>query len=114
VYLDDVIIMSPTFECHLRDLQDVFDKLREYNLTANKEKCNFGCSKVKYLGHYITAEELQLDPEEISAIVKMPPPRNIKYLLSFIQMCSWYRRFIPRFAQVTEPLTRLTKKNMVW
>lgn len=113
-YLDDLIVMSATFEDHLKDLQEVFTKLKKYNLIANREKCKFCCQKVKYLGHYITADGLQPDPDKISAIMDMPPPRNIKHLLSFIQMCSWYRRFIPGFAKVAEPLTRLTKKNATW
>lgn len=114
VYLDDLIVMSPTFDDHVKDLQDVFNKLKEFNLTANREKCHFCCQKVKYLGHYITADGLQPDPDKVSAILDMLPPRNLKHLLSFVQMCSWYRRFIPNFASVAEPLTRLTKKNATW
>ncbi|KAI8436675.1 hypothetical protein MSG28_010163 [Choristoneura fumiferana] len=114
IYLDDLIVMSATFEDHLRDLQDVFTKLREFNLTANREKCNFCCTRIKYLGHYITPDGLQLDPGKVSAILATPPPRNLKHLLTFVQMCSWYRRFIPGFAKVAEPLTRLTKKNATW
>ncbi|XP_073962916.1 uncharacterized protein [Choristoneura fumiferana] len=114
VYLDDLIVMSSTFNDHLKDLQDVFNKLNGFNLTANRDKCNFCCQKVKYLGHFITPEGLQPDPEKVSAILDTPRPRNLKHLLSFIQMCSWYRRFIPNFAKVAEPLTRLTKKNANW
>ncbi|CAG9568732.1 unnamed protein product [Danaus chrysippus] len=46
--------------------------------------------------------------------MNVPRPRNLKHLMSFIQMCSWYRRFIPDFAKVAEPLTRLTKKDAEW
>lgn len=35
--------------------------------------------------------------------------------MSFIQTCSsWYRRFIPNFAEVSQPLTQLTRKNINW
>ncbi|CAG9561018.1 unnamed protein product [Danaus chrysippus] len=46
--------------------------------------------------------------------MNVPRPRNLKHLMSFIQMCSWYRRFIPDFAKVAEPLTRLTKIDTKW
>lgn len=114
VYLDDLIVMSTIYEQHLKDLQDVFDKLREFNLTAKKEKCHFCCSKVKYLGHLITPKGLEVDPEKVDCILKMTPPRNLKHLMSYVQLCSWYRRFIPNFAKIVEPLTRLTKKNATW
>ncbi|CAG9558866.1 unnamed protein product [Danaus chrysippus] len=46
--------------------------------------------------------------------MNVPRPRNLKHLMRFIQMCSWYRRFIPDFAKVAEPLTRLTKIDTEW
>ncbi|GFX01863.1 retrovirus-related Pol polyprotein from transposon 412 [Trichonephila clavipes] len=43
-YLDDIIIMSPTFEQHLADLEAVFKRLMDFKLRANREKCQFSCS----------------------------------------------------------------------
>lgn len=113
-YLDDLVILSPSFQIHLEDLLKVFDRLTEFGLTVNREKCRFCCSLIKYLGHYITPQGLQVDPEKTAAITKLPPPKTLKHLVSFLQMCSWYRRFIKNFAKVAEPLTRLTKKNAKW
>ncbi|GFY36025.1 retrovirus-related Pol polyprotein from transposon 297 [Trichonephila clavipes] len=48
-YLDDIIIMSPTFEQHLADLEAVFKCLMDFKLRANREKCQFSCSCVKQL-----------------------------------------------------------------
>lgn len=44
----------------------------------------------------------------------MTPPRNLKQLMTFIQTCSWFRRFIPKFSEIARPLTCLTKKNATW
>ncbi|KAG5883801.1 hypothetical protein JTB14_036678 [Gonioctena quinquepunctata] len=41
----------------------------------------------------------------------MCPPRNVKHVLSFLQTCIWFRRFVPNFAEVSKPLSDLTKKN---
>lgn len=114
VYLDDVIICSPTFEEHLEDLRRVIKRLQEFKLKANREKSNFFCSRIKYLGHVITSEGIQVDPDKTAAIVERPNPKNAKEVLSFLQTCSWYRRFIPGFAQMSKPLSDLTKKNAVW
>ncbi|GFT39939.1 retrovirus-related Pol polyprotein from transposon 297 [Trichonephila clavipes] len=48
-YLDDIIILSPTFQKHLSDPEQVFKRLSLFKLNANRKKCNF-C----YLqdGHY--------------------------------------------------------------
>lgn len=113
-YLDDIILFSSSFVDHLADLRKLLRKLMEYNLRVNLDKCRFCCSTIKYLGHLITPTGLKVDPDKVSAILSYPAPANIKHLLTFIQTCSWYRRFIPDFARASEPLTRLTKKNAEW
>ncbi|GFY03817.1 retrovirus-related Pol polyprotein from transposon 17.6 [Trichonephila clavipes] len=50
VYMDDVIITSPSFNEHLDPLNQVFTLLRDAGLTLNKEKCHFARTKLKYLG----------------------------------------------------------------
>ncbi|GFV96428.1 hypothetical protein TNCV_2870051 [Trichonephila clavipes] len=50
VYLDDIVVLSETFEQHIEDLRMVFDRLKKFKLCANREKCKFVCSRVKYFG----------------------------------------------------------------
>lgn len=113
-YLDDIIILSETFDEHVENLGAVFRKLREFKLCANREKCNFACNRIKYLGHYITSKGLEVDPDKTAAIQKMPAPKTVKQIQSFLQTCSWYRRFIPNFSEVARPLSNLTKKKVSW
>lgn len=113
-YLDDLIILSPTFNDHMSHLAKTFKQLEKFKLRAHRQKCRFVCSEVKYLGHIITKHGLNVDPAKVEAITSLPAPANIKKLLSFIQTCSWYRRFIPGFADVVQSLTKLTKKNAKW
>ena len=44
-------------------------------------------------------------------IMQYPEPKNLKQLRRFLGMASWYRKFLPDFARIADPLTRLTKKN---
>lgn len=114
VYLDDIIIRSSSFEQRLHDVKTVLEKLGEYNLRVTRSKCRFACTSIQYLGHLITPLGIVTDPKKTEALSNLPPPTNVKQLLSFIQACSWYRRFIPKFAEIAKPLTDLTKKNAVW
>ncbi|GFW77463.1 hypothetical protein TNCV_2498561 [Trichonephila clavipes] len=106
-YLDDIIIMSLTFEQHLADLEAVFKRLMDFKLRANREKCQFSCSRVKYLGLWITPQGIEVDHEKTSAILGIPPPKNVKQLQSFLQTCSWYRKFIANFSEIARPLSNL-------
>ncbi|GFW77567.1 retrovirus-related Pol polyprotein from transposon 297 [Trichonephila clavipes] len=54
VYMDDVIITSPSFSEHIDHLNQVFQLLRDAELTLNKEKCHFARDKLKYLGLIIS------------------------------------------------------------
>ncbi|GFW66928.1 retrovirus-related Pol polyprotein from transposon 17.6 [Trichonephila clavipes] len=111
-YLDNIIIMSPTFEQHLEDLDAVFKRLMDFKLRANREECQFSCSRVKYLGLWITPQGIEVDHKKTSAILGTPPPKNVKQLQSFLQTCSWYRKFIANFSEIARPLSNLTRKRL--
>ncbi|GBM17010.1 Retrovirus-related Pol polyprotein from transposon 17.6 [Araneus ventricosus] len=113
-HLDDIIVLSPTFEQHLLDLETVFLKLKDYKLRTNRSKCHFPSSRVKYLGLWITSRGIEVDPDKLSEVQKIPPPRNVKQVQSFLQTCSWYRKFIPNFSEIARSLSNITKEKTVW
>lgn len=113
-YLDDLIILSDDFTQHLDDLEAVFERLKMFNLRVHRQKSVLARDSVRFLGHVIVPGGLQVDPEKVDAIVSLPPPRNLKHLMSFIQTTSWFRRFIPNYADEARPLTSLLKKDVAW
>lgn len=113
-YLDDILIISPHLDQHLNDLAQVFERLKLFNLRANRAKCVFARDRVVYLGHVISSQGIEPDQDKVQAVVKMAPPVNLKQLKSFLQTCSWFRKFISNFSEVAQPLTDLTKKNRPW
>ncbi|KAF8791325.1 hypothetical protein HNY73_006212 [Argiope bruennichi] len=79
----------------------VCERLLLFKLHANRNKCNFVCGRLKYLGHYITSSLVEVDPGKASAIREMLPPKNVKQVLPFMQTCSCSARqrtskFMPR------------------
>ncbi|GFW77419.1 retrovirus-related Pol polyprotein from transposon 17.6 [Trichonephila clavipes] len=57
---------------------------------------------------------IEVDPEKVASILDIPPPKNVKELQSFLQTCSWFRRYIQDFAKILRPLSYLTKKKVKW
>ena len=55
------------------------------------------------------------DPEKIKAVIDFPRPKDVKSIQSFVR-CSYYRKFIPDFAEHAQPLINLTKAAVpfVW
>lgn len=113
-YLDDLVIVSKTFNEHLEILRTVFDKLREAGLKLNPDKCQFCRRELKYLGHIINEDGIQTDPEKVETIRQFPRPENVKTLRSFLGLASWYRKFVQGFSKTVVPLTKLLRKKQSW
>ena len=56
---------------HTYHLELVFEVLREHKLYANKKKCSFAFQKVEYLGHIVSGQGMEVDPEKIKSIKTM-------------------------------------------
>ena len=76
-YMDDVLVSSPDFESHLTHLQKVFDRLRKAGLRLKTKKCRFLKPTLSYLGHLVTSEGIQPDPEKTSRVIGYPAPTDI-------------------------------------
>ncbi|GFW85603.1 retrovirus-related Pol polyprotein from transposon 297 [Trichonephila clavipes] len=110
VYVDDVIVTSPSFNEHIDHLNQVFT-LRDAGLTLNKEKCHFARDKLKYFGLIISKEGIETDNSKVKTIAEMKPPKNNREVSKFLGMAGWYQKFIPNYADICEPLYRLKKKG---
>ena len=109
VYLDDLLVVSDSFDSHINVLRIVAGHIRNAGLTLNIEKSKFCMKSVKYLGHIVGEGVVRTDPEKIAAMVDFPIPRSLKALRSFLGMTGWYRKFISNYASVSAPLTDLLK-----
>ncbi|GFY24818.1 retrovirus-related Pol polyprotein from transposon 297 [Trichonephila clavipes] len=112
VYMDDVIITSPSFNEHIDHLNQVFTLLRDAGLTLNKDKCHFALDKLKYLSLIISKEGIETDNSNVRAIAEMKTPKNNREVSKFLGMAGWYQKFIPHYADRCEPLYRLTKRGL--
>ncbi len=69
VHIDDILIYSGSLEEHVEHLRKVFQKLKENKLYAKFEKCEFGVTKVDFLGHRITQKGLKMDDHKVKEIL---------------------------------------------
>lgn len=118
-YLDDLIICTPTFEKHLEVLEQVFEKLRDANLTVNLGKCCFCRSSLKYLGYVVDEYGLRTDPDKVSSICNFPVPKTTTQVRRLIGMIGYYRRFLKDFSKLASPITDLLHnrkkgQSIVW
>ncbi|GBG64169.1 hypothetical protein CBR_g40869 [Chara braunii] len=114
VYLDDILIFSKTVEEHVAHLDKVFSLLRQHKFKINGEKCEFGCTRVLYLGHEISAEGLKPDDAKVASIRDWPCPPSVTEMRSFLGITGYYRTFVKNYSVVAAPLTDLTRLDTPW
>jgi hypothetical protein len=113
-YLDDILIGSSSTEEHMQHLHLVHQRLQEYGLVLNMEKCKLACQEIDFLGHHITAEGASPILRHVQAIQDFPAPRDKKQLQTFLGMVNFYRRFIPAAANILLPLTDALREDWSW
>jgi hypothetical protein len=116
VFMDDILIYSPTLSEHTQHLHQVFEILQENNFFVKESKCVFGQQELEYLGHLITANGVATEPSKIVVVTNWPVPSTIKQLRGFLGLTGYYRRFIQHYGMISAPLTTLLKKRVpfVW
>ncbi|XP_062714013.1 uncharacterized protein K02A2.6-like [Aedes albopictus] len=113
-FLDDVLVHGKTPEEHDRNLDLILQRIQEYGFRLKLDKCRIYMTEVKYIGHIVDQNGIRTDPEKVSAIVKMPPPRNVTELRSFLGAVNYYAKFINEMHQLRRPLDQLLQKDAKW
>ena len=111
IYADDVLLISPDVESHLKLLHTVLDGLAKAGLKLSPEKCSFGMNKLSYLGHQISPEGVSVDPERIRCIAELQRPSSVKEAKCLYGFFAWFRKFIPQFSTISAPLVTLANSD---
>ncbi|RWS00686.1 hypothetical protein B4U80_08953, partial [Leptotrombidium deliense] len=110
-YFDDSVVIGPTFEIFLENLDIVLTRFGEANLTIKPSKCYFAVQSIKFLGHVVDSEGIRMDPDKVEAVKNYPRPQTIRNVREFSGFTGFYRDFLPNYASIMQPLYKLTKKN---
>ena len=105
VYLDDILIYSPTWEEHLSHIKTVLSALRDNQLHCAVEKCNFAQEQTTYLGFIIDKDGIRTDPQKTAAVTDWPEPTNVSDIQTFMGFANFFHKHIPKFADIAAPLT---------
>ena len=96
---------------HDRNLEKFLERAEKESLKLNAEKCKFKVDNVTFIGHKLSAEGLQADPNKVRAIVEMPRPQDAAGIRRFIGMVSYLAKFVPNLSVILEPLRKLICKE---
>ena len=114
VYMDDIVVYSATAEEHLSLLEGVFQRLSKAGLKINPAKTTLVSREVAYLGHIISAGGVRPNPKKVWAVQNLKAPSSAKEVRTFLGLTGYYRRFIPAYAAIAEPLFALTRAGTLF
>lgn len=108
--MDDIIIGGKGEE-HDRILRKVIERATEWNLKLNFDKLQIRQKSVKYVGHVLTDQGLQPDPEKVRAVKEIPTPKSREEVRRFLGIIQYLSKFIPNLSEVDGPLRDIMKKD---
>ena len=114
VYLDDILITGKTTKEHIKNLDEVLQRLQTAGLRLKSSKCLFMAPSVEYLGHVIDSAGLHPTKAKVKAITEAPAPRNVTELRSFLGLINYYGKFLPNLSSTLAPLYQLLQQNTQW
>ena len=110
-FVDDVAVHSDHWRSHLVDLRKFLEIIKRSGLALNLNKCRWAHSQVKYCGKIIGSGKILADPEKLSVLDKMSPPKTKRELRRTLGFFGYFREHLPHYAEVAKPLTDLTTKQ---
>uniref|UniRef100_A0A3B1ID85 Gypsy retrotransposon integrase-like protein 1 n=1 Tax=Astyanax mexicanus TaxID=7994 RepID=A0A3B1ID85_ASTMX len=111
IFMDDILVYSPSLEDHVNQVRAVLRRLLDHQLYVKAEKCEFHVQELSFLGYTIRPGGVSMNSDKVKAVVDWPRPRTVKELQRFLGFSNFYRRFIRGFSAVAAPLTSLLKGN---
>jgi hypothetical protein len=111
VYIDNLLIHSSTHPEHITALDNVLQWLVQHRIKINIQKCFFVREEVSYFGFRLTEQGILPVTDKLKAIINTLPPTNVHEVWQFLGLCNFFRCHVRNFAQLTTPLTALTKKE---
>ena len=118
VYIDDVLIFSENMEEHLGHLEQVFKVMQDNQYYLKRSKCEFGMTKITFLGHVISEDGVQPNPAKLKVLQDWPQPtgpeKGRAEIHSFLGLAGFFRKFAFRYTQTVKPLQDLIPKQNEW
>ena len=111
-FMDNFSVYGTSFDDCLSNLDWDLQRCEETNLVLNWEKCHFMVNEGIVLGHKISERGIEVDKAKVVAIEKMPCPKDIKGIRSFLGHAGFYRRYIKDFSKISRALTIFLQKEL--
>ncbi|UYV72493.1 K02A2.6-like [Cordylochernes scorpioides] len=113
-YVDDLLIYADTIQEHNKKLKGILEKAKEKNIKFDLTKAQICLTKVRFLGHVISQNGIDPEPNKIDKFITFKRPEDKKSLQRIMGLYNYVGKFIPNLAASTSNIRGILRKNVVW
>lgn len=113
-FIDDIIVFGKDEREHDNALQQVLQKLRDFDILLNQSKCAFKLTEIDFLGHHFNEKGMTPSQSKVESIQKFRAPANTEEVRSFLGLVNYVGAFIPDLATISFPLRELIRSKIVF
>ena len=106
-YLDDVILFTEKNKDHLNGLRRILGKFGKAGLKLKPEKLKAVVTKLVFLRHLINQGTISPNPEKLTVIKQLKPPKYKKSCGSVCGLLSYFRQYTKNYSATAQPWTNL-------
>ncbi|GJS48002.1 reverse transcriptase domain-containing protein [Tanacetum coccineum] len=110
VYVDDLVIKSCLEQEVIRDIEEIFNTLKEINMELNPKKCTFGMREDTFLGYKVNVDGLRVCPNKVEAVLSLPSLKCLKDVQKLNGKLASLNRFLSKSAEKSLPFFKTLKK----
>lgn len=111
-YFDDILVAGTSLEECVKRVRMVLEKLRQFNVKANFQKCKFFEEILEYLGHEISMKGIKPTKSKIETILNIPAPTDITSVRSLLGLVNFYNKFVPNMQTLLNPIHELLRNGV--
>ena len=101
-------MLGDDHETQIDALKNVLTRFSVNGVTLKLKKCQFGVSRIEYVGHVVTGGEgVSMNPKKVEALLEKEPPQCGAEVSSLLGAAGYYAKFIKDYAMVVRPLRQI-------
>mgnify|MGYP001570049613 CR=1 FL=1 len=104
IYLDDILIASEDDQTHLKHMDQVLQRVNDYNMILNLKKCQFCVNNVNILGYHVDSDGISMQTKHTEKLPTLKQPTTVKELRSLLGFLNYFRQHVPQLAKLLSPI----------
>ena len=96
----------------MHNLQEVLSRFSQAGLKLSPQKCKFAPRKCLYLGSEVSSAGIHVPEDRLPAVSEYTKPKKAKTLKRYLGLMNCFKKFIPNYFAVANPLYKLLRKDV--